>query len=375
MATKTTKAGMNTDLVLGINQIARLIAANGGDKTYLVQGPMGSGKSSVMEVLKERFGDKYHYVTVDCTQLDIGDLQVPDVDKVAGVVRYVPNEMFVGDGTKPVIINFDELGKAPRPVQNAILPILLERRIGNRKLPVGDDGTKSIVFATTNLGAENVGDLIQPHARNRISVVKMRNPTSEEWVEWAMNHNVPASVCAWVHMNPDVFRPFTEVPDPQEESDFPYGFHPKFQRESFLTGRSLYLASIDLREDRMREVGDRDATMAGVIGSIGARAAYDLNAFIVLGDRMPAWETIVMTPDQALVATDSPAAMVLTMFSCIARCDKANFTAVMRYIKRMPKEIQFMFARRIMAVKDKAPWVAMNMEFTTWVRENHWVIQ
>lgn len=366
---------MNTEISLSINQAANLIAASGGEKTYLVRGPMGSGKSSIMDVLKARFGDKYHYVTVDCTQLDIGDLQVPDVDKVAGVVRYVPNVMFVGDGTKPVIIMFDEFGKASRPVQNAILPIKLERRIGNRPLPVGDDGTKSIVFSTTNMGAENVGDLIQPHARNRISLVTMRHPSAQEWIEWAMNHNVPAPVCAWVHMNPDVFRPFTEVPDPKDESEFKYGFHPKFQRESFLTPRSLYLASIDLREDVVRAVNDRDATMAALIGNIGARAAYDLNAFIVLGDKMPAWETIVMTPDQAIIATDSPAAMVLTMFSCISRCDKANFTAVLRYIKRMPKEIQHMFARRIMAVESKAPWAAMNAEFTAWIRENHWAVK
>jgi MoxR-like ATPase len=358
------------EFALSINQIARLISVNGHDKTYLVRGPMGSGKSSIMNILREQHGDAYHYVTVDCTQLDIGDIQVPDVDKVAGVVRYLPNIMFMGDGTKPVVINFDEFGKASRAVQNAILPIILERRAGIRPLPTG-----SKVFATTNLGSENVGDLLQAHARNRVSLLEMRHPTAKEWIEWALRNDVPAPVCAWVDQNPQVFMPFTAKPDIKDESEFPYGFHPKLQREAFLTGRSLYLAGVELRDDNRAAVGDMDATMAAVAGNIGKRAAMDLRAFIDLADKFPSWDAIILRPDTAPMFTDSPAAIVLSAFMCVSRCDKANFPAVFTYVRRMPKEVQHIFARQILAIPEKSAWVALNADFTAWIRENHWVMK
>ena len=122
------------NLRLSINQIFKLISTNGADKTYIIEGPMGSGKSSITKLFDTT---KYHVVTVDCTQLDVGDIQIPSVDRERGVVEYVPNVLFFGDGSKPVVINLDEIGKAPRTVQNALLPILLEHRVGMRRLPAG----------------------------------------------------------------------------------------------------------------------------------------------------------------------------------------------------------------------------------------------
>jgi MoxR-like ATPase len=78
---------------------------------------------------------------IDCALLDLGDLQMP---RVTDSVEFVPNKMFVGD--EPLIIMLDEIGKAMRPVQNALLTLLLEHRIGNHKLPEG-----SVVFGTTNM--------------------------------------------------------------------------------------------------------------------------------------------------------------------------------------------------------------------------------
>ena len=110
------------DFVLSLNQISKLVFANGMDKTYVIEGPMGSGKTSIINLAKEKFGDKYNYVVVDCTQWDVGDFQLPDSDKVAEVMRFLPNVLLVGDGTKPMFIVMDEIGKASRPVQNAGAP-------------------------------------------------------------------------------------------------------------------------------------------------------------------------------------------------------------------------------------------------------------
>jgi len=351
------------DLRLSMKQLAKLVMASGADKSYIIEGPMGSGKSSILGDMKKQYGDRYNYVMVDCTQLDVGDIQIPDVDKVMGVMRMVPNIMIVGDGTKPMIVCLDEFGKSPRPVQNALLPIILEHRAGVTHMPAG-----SIVFATTNLGAEGVGDLLQPHARNRVSFVEMRGATVEEWInEFAIDAGVHPAVLAWASENPKIFHSFKDVPD---HRDNPYIFHPKDSRRSFVTHRSLYLASLELRDDVRAKVDDHDATMAAIAGNIGARAAFDMLAFIQLADKMASWDTIVNTPERALIPENSPAAMCLTMYSAVSRVEKATMPAVMVYIKRLPKEIQSIFATQLMRIKSKSAWAALNKEFSDWVREN-----
>lgn len=358
---------MQADFRLSINELFRLVCVNGDAKSYLIEGPMGSGKSSMIEMAREEFGDKYCYAVVDCTQWDVGDVQIPDIDKVNQVVRFLPNVLLMGDGTKPMFILLDELGKASRPVQNALLPVILERRVGAVKMPPG-----SVVFAATNLGGEGVGDMFQPHARNRVSFVEMRYPTSEEWIQWAMDHNVHPAMLAWANENPQLFHSFKDHDDPDSNH---YIFHPKQQRRSFCTPRSLYLASIELDEDRRARVNSRTATVAALAGNLGAKAALDLMAFVELADKMPAWQTIITEPTKASLCENSPAAMCLTVFSCIAKMEKDTFENVLVYIQRLPKEIQCMFATQSMKTKSKSGWVALNKTFTKWVTDNQWFLR
>lgn len=355
------------DLRLSLTEILSLVATNGDVKSYIVEGPMGSGKSSILKLAEAQYGDKYSYITVDCTQWDVGDVQIPDVDKGRKVVEFLPNVLLVGDGDKPMFINLDEIGKASRPVQNAFLPIILEHRVGMRSLPKG-----SIVMGATNLGAEGVGDLFQAHARNRVSFLEMRYPTNEEWIEWAIDNNVDPSMLAWANENPQLFHSFKDVPNP---ADNPYIFHSKEQRKSFVTPRSMYLASIELDPVRRAKVGSYNATLAGVAGNIGVRAALDLMAFVQLADKMPAWAMIVSNPTGASICENSPAAMCLTMFSCVAKVERATLDTVLVYIKRLPPEIQGMFVRQLLKVKSKSTFAALNRNFTELVNEHHWMIK
>lgn len=355
------------DLRLSINEIFSLVSVNGDAKSYVIEGPMGSGKSSLINMARKTHGDKYHYCVVDCTQWDVGDVQLPDVDKERLVVRFLPNVLLVGDGDKPVFVLLDELGKASRPVQNALLPVILERRVGAVAMPAG-----SIVCAATNLGAEGVGDLFQPHARNRVSFVEMRTPTAEEWIQWGIENDVHPAMLAWANENPQLFHSFKDHDRPE---DNPYIFHPKVQARSFCTPRSMYLASIELQEDRRAKINNPNATFAGIAGNIGIRAAADLMAFVQLADKMPAWDTIINAPESAMVPDQSPAAMCLTVFSCVAKVEKGQFSNVLKYIERLPTEIQCMFATQLMRTKSKSPWAAMNADFTKWIMKNSWVLQ
>ena len=107
------------------------------------------------------------YIEFDCTNKDIQDLSVPMFMKavegmISDYILMVPNAELGAHLGKPVTINFDEVMKAPPPVLKAIRRIFLERMVNNIKLPEG-----SIIYGTSNLGAEGLGDLLQAHQRIR----------------------------------------------------------------------------------------------------------------------------------------------------------------------------------------------------------------
>ena len=70
---------------------------------------------------------------------------------------------------------------------NGLLRLIYERKIGSYEMH-----PDSLLFATTNLGTEGVGDIIPPHGRNRITVVQVRRPDHMEFIEWGINNDMPA---------------------------------------------------------------------------------------------------------------------------------------------------------------------------------------
>jgi len=178
---------------ISMQECIKLISAVGDKISVLVQGEMGCGKSSILKELA-LLHPNHVPCYVDITTKDVGDFLIPQIRTLDGtpVCSFIPNEEFGLHLGKPVILMFDELGKGSNAVKNACLTAIQERKLGIHKLPEG-----SIVFATTNLSVEGIGDNIPPHARNRMCVVKMRKPTAEQWRwDYAQNAGVDPVVIA-----------------------------------------------------------------------------------------------------------------------------------------------------------------------------------
>ena len=150
---------------VSLDQCVDAIVAYGDKRTILAQGHMGIGKSSMLTTLAERLPN-HTPCYFDCTTKDLGDIMIPKMAQLDGqnYVTYATNEELGVHLNKPIILMIDEFGKANPAVKNALLRVILERKIGSYELPEG-----SIVFATTNLGAEGVGDMLLPHQRDRVA--------------------------------------------------------------------------------------------------------------------------------------------------------------------------------------------------------------
>lgn len=343
---------------------ANLIATVGDKVTILVEGHIGSGKSALLHDLAERFSDTHKAVYLDMTMLDIGDLSLPAVNHDNETAVFYPNESLGLHHDGPMIIMFDEFGKASPSVKNSVLPMLIERRMGNRRFHPG-----TIVFATTNLGAENVGDLFKPHERNRMSFVRMAKPTNEEWIAWGVNNDLAPEILAWVKQNPQCFASFDEVHNPD---DNPYIFHPKAPRTAFVTHRSMEQASHLIK--RRLELGDETLTHA-LIGTIGSAAAQDIMSYVNMGDNLPSRKEILESPDTARVP-DNPAAVIMLCLQSVGWItdDTAHYIDPwMRYMERFPsKEAGAMWASLVIR-SSKMKLVSRNSRFTKWALANSYM--
>jgi hypothetical protein len=312
---------MNVTLAQAANAIRTLGTSN----TILLRGQPGIGKSAIFSQLKREMPD-YHACYIDVANLDLGDLGMPVVDRERMVTEFAPSSRFglARNQKKPVLLMLDELGKpSSKGILNMLLPVILERRLGDVQLPTG-----SIVFATTNLDTDGVGDMIPAHAYNRMTVVNVANPEADAWLnDWAMKNNVHPAVMAFVHEYPQVFNCYADHPDDKN----PYNFNP-------LTGNTKTFASHRSMAHASHLVWSKDALGEAFLpllaGTIGESAARDLDAMVNLADALPSRKTVAKDPTGTKLP-EGTAARFLMAFSLAATADVDNLEAYMTYMGRV----------------------------------------
>lgn len=359
---------------VSLREFTKAIGTVGQSVTIIGQGEPGIGKSAGLKVLQKMFPE-YEIAYIDCTLLDLGDFALPYTVEIADeltgdnkfkVTKFAPNARFKFHSGKPVIIMLDEIGKAMKAVKNVLLTLMLEHRIGDSYLPVGPNGEKSIVFGTTNLLTDGVGDMLEAHARNRVALVTVRKPDADEWIEWAIANNIAPEVIAWVKQFPHALASYT---DPSQKEN-PYIFNPtRAGMGAVVTPRSLEKAShIAKQRDKL---GDA-LTISLLTGTIGESASRDMQAFFTVVDKLPTWDSILASPTVAKLPDDAVARCIL-VFSAITRVERDTLSKWMQYVQRMDKEWQALFATSVMKSPQKQSFCVMNKEFKDWALQNQWL--
>jgi len=353
---------------LSLEQVAKSILAVGEKSTVIAVGDMGSGKTSGLGSHLRAARPNNTYIHFDCTNKDIQDLSVPKFmeklgSMVSDYVSFVPNEELGVHLGKPVTINFDEFLKAPKPVQKAVRRVMLERVVNGIALPEG-----SIVFGTSNLSGEGLGDSLEAHQRNAVIFVRMRKPNAEEFISFGINNGFNATTLGWARENPHAFQSFTDVKNPRDNEVI---FHPADKaRTAFVTGRSLEKASDVLHA---REAGDIDdtTTMAMLIGCIGPVAAQDMMAFTKLSDKLPKRDEILKSPNTAPVP-ENVAALCMVVFRALSSMDREFIDPWMTYMERLSMDAQGLFVNGVRAERYAHQHIVMtNKKFSAWCQANN----
>ena len=358
---------------LSLLEFADAVATVGGEVTIIGQGEPGIGKSAMLKVLAERYPE-YETAYIDCTLLDLGDFALPYTVEENGkrVTRFAPNARFKFQSGKPVIIMLDEIGKAMKSVKNVLLTLMNEHRIGDEYAPAG-----SKIFGTTNLASDAVGDALEAHARNRVCFTTIRKPhagfnadgsiDADSWGAWAIENDIAPEVIAWVKGNPHCLESYT---DPAQK-DNEYIFHPtRAGQTAFVTPRSLEKASHIAKK---RDVLGHATTISLLAGTIGDKAARDMESFFTVVDKLPTWESIVADPTGAkLPGPTDTIAKCLIVFSALSRVDAKSIDPWIDYVQRMDKEWQALFAKSGIKSESKQKILTNNAKFKKWAVDNQW---
>jgi hypothetical protein len=177
------------------------------DRSALVLGPPGVGKSSIVEALARSL--RLRFTAIQAPQMLPEDLLgVMRID--GGFARWSPPYEIVGP-RGPVCLLVDELAGASPETQRSLHELILSHRIGAHRLPAGS----RVVAAGNNTDDLAWARRLSSALVNRVLVLNLRVEPSD-WLRWAARHRVIREVRNFVRLRPAALlrRPDPDRPGP-----------------------------------------------------------------------------------------------------------------------------------------------------------------
>jgi hypothetical protein len=164
-----------------------------------------------------------------------------------------------------------------------------------------------------------------------------------------------------------MFASFEDYEKPEQNT---YINDPRTVRQSFVTPRSMERASYVY--ERTRILGD-DVMCHALSGTVGEKAMHNILTMDKMDSQLTPWDELIKSPETAIVPT-SAAASCMLVTKAVQRIENGNVIAWMKFMKRLPKEAQGLFARSVMSDKcPKRDVAARNTEFAVWAADNNFL--
>ncbi|BBG66677.1 MoxR-like ATPases [Hydrogenimonas sp.] len=304
-------------------------------------GPPGIGKSSIVKEIAEQRG--IGFMDLRLTLLDPTDLRgIPFFDSGSQKAVWAP-PAFLPDGTEEEGILFlDELNTAAPMVQAGAYQLILDRRIGEYRLP---DGWAIVAAGNRESDRGAVFRMPAPLA-NRFVHLEMEID-ARQWRSWALENGFDPSVVGFIAARPDAL----------------FAFDAKSAHRSFATPRSWeYVDKI------VKSTPEPELLMPLISGSIGEELAAEFLSWRSAAGELPDMEA-VFSGEEEMVPEDPNALYVLSSM-IVQRADpkisKERLDNLMGYMMKMPGEFSVMtmkeLQRRGVVVERSSVW-------KLWIRE------
>lgn len=308
------------------------------DIPSMIWGPPGIGKSDIAYQFSTSINAKLFELRANLFDpVDVrGGLKVVEQQDGTYRTRYgVPEDYPDTDYQGAVVLFIDELPNAPKATQNALLQLLLNKRIGTYELP-----PNTVIIAAGNRAQDRaaVHEMPTP-VRNRFAHYTLE-ANVDDWVAWALNNDVHDSITSFIRMRPSLLHS-------TDGTEY-----------SFPSPRTW--AMVD------RKLAHMVDNFYGCASLVGDGPAGEYLSYRAIYKDMPNIDDIIDKPGTSTVPTDTSVLFAVSG-ALAARADKDNFDKIMRYVRRMPAEYQVIAVRDSIA---KQPDLVTLDCFTQWTADN-----
>lgn len=272
---------VNELINLMVNYATALTRSNDGVKVnnlsklnpIMMWGSPGVGKSDAMRqvsrILEKKLNKKVAVHDVRLLLMNPVDLRgIPVADASKEVAIWLRPHIFQMNPSDEYIniLILDEISAAPPSVQAAAYQIVLDRQIGEHKIP----DNCLILCAGNKVTDKSVAYKMPKALANRLSHIEIE-VSLDDWKLWAINHGIDARILAYLNSKPDKL----------------YDFQPDTDDNSFPTPRSWE------KVDNILKVLTLDEGMPLISGHIGQHIAYDFMTFTAIFNELPDVQGII----------------------------------------------------------------------------------
>ncbi len=190
-----------------LSQAKTLIRSAAQEQSFLLLSPPGIGKS---DLVRQAAAD----ANLPCRSLLGTQIAPEDVSGVPRIVGersvFCPPRILLPEGDRPFCLFLDELPASSPDVQKAFYSLLLERRIGEYRLPAGT----WVVAAGNRAEDRALVRTISSALVNRVIILQLRLDVSE-WLSWAEEADVRVEISEFIRDCPEaLLRPVPADPVP-----------------------------------------------------------------------------------------------------------------------------------------------------------------
>ncbi len=231
--------------------------------TFLWGAP-GIGKSSIIkEIAKSK---EVAFIDLRLALMDPTDLKgIPFYDKETHSALWAPPAFLPRDGKG--ILFLDELNVAPPALQASAYQLILDRAVGEYKLPDG----WAIVAAGNRQTDRGVTYKMPAPLANRFVHFEME-VDSDDWREWAYQNGIDPRLIAFLGYRKEAL----------------FNFDPKSDEKSFATPRSWeYVDKI------LKSSIESSLLLDSICGAVGKEVGVDFVSFLKVAQKLPDVDAIL----------------------------------------------------------------------------------
>lgn len=312
----------------------------------MIWGPPGVGKSQVVYQFADTINAKLFELRANLFDpVDVrGGLKVVEVVNANGDKEFrtkygVPEDYPDSTYQGPVVLFIDELPNAPKATQNALLQLILDKKLGTYTLP-----PQTIIVAAGNRSADraSVSEMPTP-VKNRFAHYEIE-ANVDDWVHWALRNKVNSTLISFIRYRPQHLH------------------NMDVKSNAFPTPRSW-----DMLNRKLQHMSnDKETQVVGAAAVIGEGVAGEFIAYRDVEGQMPDIEDILKRPGQVAIPTEM--SVIWAVCGALAsRADANTFAAIVKYAQRMPPEYQVVTLKDSIA-KDKS--LGRDPAFLSWAQTN-----